>query len=255
MPGQEAKQAMSIYDDPRHYDFLLGDHMEDLDFYRARAQGAKGSILELACGTGRLTLPLAAGGLEVTGLDLSEAMLERAREKAKVSAVNAAFVQGDIRDFHLSKKFELVFLPYNSMQHLHRRGELESLFSCVREHLADSGRFILDVHHPDLGLLKRQPGEIFSLGREVKSSDGFIVSGEEVNYDEASQIYSIRWHYAKPATGEARSDELKLRMFFPQELDALLAYNGLELREKYGNFEGKPFATGDAKQVAVCGLS
>ena len=243
-----------IYDHPRHYDFLLGDHMDDLDFYRARAQAAEGPILELACGTGRLTLPLAAGGLDILGLDLSEAMLERAREKAKAAGVSAKFVQGDIRDFQLGKKFELIFLPYNSMQHLKRRGELEALFSCVRQHLTDDGRFILDVHHPDLELLKRKPGEIFSLGREVKGEDGMIVAGEEVNYDEASQVYSIRWHYTRPGGDETRIEELELRMFFPQELDALLTYNNLEIREKYGNFTGKPFATGDTKQILVCAL-
>jgi hypothetical protein len=159
-----------------------------------------------------------------------------------------------MRDFHLSRKFELIFLPYNSLQQLHTRAELEALFSCVREHLADSGRFIADVQSPDLGLLNRRPGEIFGLGREVRSSDGYIVSGEEVSYDDAAQVYSIRWHYAQPASGATRSDALKLRMFFPQELDTLLACNGLELREKYGDFDGRPFASGAAKQIVVCGL-
>jgi SAM-dependent methyltransferase len=245
---------VSLYDKPKHYDFLLGDHAEDLEFYKARALAAQGPILELACGTGRLTLPLAASGLEITGLDSSEAMLARAREKAAAAGLNPSFITADMRDFHLGKKFELIFLPYNSMQHLHSRLELEALFACVREHLAEGGRFILDVQHPNLDLIRREPGEIFDLGREVKDADGFLVSGEEVHYDDAAQVYSIRWHYAKPGTEETRSEELRLRMFFPQELDALLTYNQFEIREKYGNFEGKIFAARDAKQILVCAL-
>jgi SAM-dependent methyltransferase len=187
-------------------------------------------------------------------LDLNPAMLDRAKEKALAAKLSPTFIAADMRDFHLGKKFELIFLPYNSMQHLQSRPELEALFSCVREHLAEGGRFILDVQHPNLDLLRREPGEIFDLGREVKDADGFVVTGEEVHYDDAAQIYSIRWHYAKPGTEEARSEELRLRMFFPQELDALLTYNQLEIREKYGDFNGKPFAPGDSKQILVCAL-
>ena len=242
-----------LYSDGRHYDALLGDQTADLDFYLKQAKAAGGPVLELACGTGRLTLPLARAGLAITGLDLSQPMLEVAREKAALENLNIEWVRADMRDFSLGRKFSLILLPYNSLEHLHDAASLRALFAQVRAHLASGGRFILDVHMPSLSLLNRKPGEIYPVAGEIgKAPDGSVVVGEEVDYDDASQVYHILWHYSQVGDAEPRVDELKLRMFFPQELDALLRQNGFEILGKYADFEGHAFGPGALKQVLAC---
>ena len=236
-----------LYSDGRHYDALLGELFEDVDYYASAVRGLPGGVLELACGTGRITLPLAAANADVTGLDLNQPMLIRALEKAKAAKVAARFVQGDMRDFDLKRQFARILLPYNSFEHIHDLADAESLLACVRRHLAPGGLFMMDVHQPQLELLSRKPGEIFGVSTLGPAPDGTQVTGEEIRYDNATQVYTIRWHY-----DSARIDELRLRMYFPKELDALLHYNGFKVIKKYGDYAKAPYGPDSLKQIFVC---
>jgi len=101
-------------------------------FYKDLARQTGGPILELACGTGRLTLPLARDGHEVVGLDASPAMLRAARAKAEAEEVEITFVQGDMRSFHLGRRFLLVILCCNSLAHLTTNETVRASLACVR---------------------------------------------------------------------------------------------------------------------------
>ena len=116
-------------------------------------------MLELACGTGRLTIPIAQSDVEIVGLDLSPSMLAHARTKAAAAEVEIQFVEGDCRSFALPRKFALIFMAFNSMQHLHDQASLAGLFGSVRKHLAPEGKFIFDVFNPKIALLARSGGE------------------------------------------------------------------------------------------------
>jgi len=133
-------ERLPLYRDGRVYDAMNRAMTSDLAFYLSEAKAAKGSILELACGTGRLTIPIAQGGVEIVGLDSSPSMLSHARAKAEAANVRVEWVEADCRNFELGRKFALIFLPFNSMQHLHEHSSLEALFRCVRTHLAEKGR-------------------------------------------------------------------------------------------------------------------
>jgi hypothetical protein len=122
----------------------------------------------------------------------------------------------------------------------------------VKAHLAPGGRFILDAHQPSLSLLNRRPGEIYPVDGDMgKAPDGSVVVGEEVDYDESTQVYRIRWHYSQLDAAPPRMDELKLRMFFPQELDALAHYNGFKILQKFGDFKEAPHGPGSLKQILI----
>src|ERR1700733_5960948 len=107
-----------LYDNPALYDALLpvGAH---LPYYAGLARQASGHILELACGTGQLTVPLAGTGLRIAGLDLSEPMLRTARERASNAKVSVEYVLGGMRNFSLGRQFALIFIARNSLLHLH----------------------------------------------------------------------------------------------------------------------------------------
>ena len=112
-------ESIPLYRDGRHYDALNSFLVADIPFYEEEARKAGGLVLELACGTGRLTIPIARSGVEIVGLDLSASMLAHARTKAKALGVDIEFVEGDCRSFDLGRKFALIFMAFNSMQHLH----------------------------------------------------------------------------------------------------------------------------------------
>lgn len=224
--------------------------LSDLPFYERRCRAAGGPILELCCGTGRLTLPLLRAGLDVTGLDFTESMLERARAKAAEQGLPDRFLHGDIRDFDLARRFALVYLPFNSLQNTYSIDDVLRVFDRVREHLAPGGTFVFDVFNPDLALMIARDGEpieryggVLDDGREVRIA-------EQCRYDAAGQVNRVTWHYR---VGDERfTARLDMRCFFPLELDALVRLAGWEVLERFGDFEEAPFTSASPKQILVC---
>src|SRR4051812_27986040 len=98
----------NLYDDARHYEALFPGP-NDLPFYRRQVAAYGGPVLELACGTGRLTIPLALDGADITGIDRSRSMLEAARSRAARHQVEVSFQEGDMRDYALGRKFKFIF--------------------------------------------------------------------------------------------------------------------------------------------------
>ena len=242
----------SIYDSGPEYDALAISHNvgSEAGFYDSFVP-PQGVALELACGTGRLTVPLAGRGIMITGLDNSEAMLHAAKIKAAAQGVSPVFVLGDMRGFDLNAQFDLIFLPNNSLGHLHTLPEIRSCFTSVLRHLSPQGRFIVDMFSPSLRLLLREPDKSYPI-TEYTRSDGITVAvSETVFYDAAAQVLHALWHYK--ADGEAADARpLDLRIFFPQELDALLTLSGFTLEAKYGSFDKSPFTGASRQQVLVC---
>ena len=242
----------TLYDDGADYDRLaMGDAADaETDFYAACCPSG-GSILELACGTGRLTLPLAERGFAVTGLDNSESMLATAEVKAATSGTAIDFVRADLRDFDLGRTFDLVFLPNNSLGHLHTLPDIQACFAAVRRHLSKTGRFVLEMFNPSLPLLMRDPNTQYPITKYVRADDQTVAVAETVRYDAATQISHGLWHYQ--VDGEPPDTRsLDLRVFFPQELDALLTLSGFTVAAKYGGFDRVPFTGESRRQLVVC---
>jgi SAM-dependent methyltransferase len=213
-------------------------------------------VLELACGTGRVTIPIAQSGVEIVGLDQSASMLAYARSKAADAGVNITWVEADCRQFELSRKFALIFMAFNSMQHLHDHESLAALFGNVRKHLAERGRFIFDVFNPSIAILNRDPSQRY-VERQYEDPDGrgTITLEQTAVYDDAAQVNRITWYFSLPGEKDFRVEQLPMRCFFPQELDLLVRANGFAIEEKFSNFERKPFAGGGMKQVVVCKMT
>lgn len=242
-----------VYRDGRHYDLQSADFVEDIAFYAKQIEAYGQPVLELACGTGRITIPLAEKGIRIAGLDVSEAMLARAREKAGEKGVDIDWIQADCRDFRLNGTFNLIFFPFNSITHLQDRESLEACLSCVKKHLTQEGRFIIDVFNPSLGVLLSDPTERRTV-REYDDPDGKgrVIITESNVYDAATQINKIRWHYDIGAGATTFTVKNNMRIYSPQELDGLLHYNGFEIEAKYGNYHQAPFVSTSQKQIIIC---
>jgi SAM-dependent methyltransferase len=247
-------ESIPLYRDGRHYDALNRPlNLADIPFYVEQARRAGGPVLELACGTGRVTIPIAQSGLEAAGLDRSTTMLAHARTKAAEAGVNIDWIEADCRQFALGRKFALIFMAFNSMQHLHDHASLAALFANVRSHLAPGGRFVFDVFNPSIAILGRDPTQRH-LERQYEDPEGrgTVTLETSAVYDDRAQVNDITCYFTLPESKDFRVEQLHLRCFFPQELDLLVRANGFEIEQKYGNFERKPFASGDMKQVVVC---
>jgi SAM-dependent methyltransferase len=239
------------YADPAHYDQENPEFAPDGPFLQALAQQVGGSVLELGCGTGRLTIPLARAGVAITGLDAVPAMLARAREKAGDLPIRWA--EADARSFSLGAAFNLIMDTGEVLQHALARPEHEAILANVRAHLAPQGRFVLSALLPRAELLtNREEHPWFSYvdaeGRQVQ------VSGT-VRYDPLGQVYHEdairRWQEAdgQPVT---RPAPLARRLFFPQELEALLHYNGFAVAQRYGDWDGSDLTQESPRLIFVC---
>lgn len=247
-------ESIPLYRDGRHYDALNRPlNLADVPFYVEEAKRAGGPVLELACGTGRVTIPIAQSGVEIVGLDQSATMLAHARTKAAEAQVNIQWIEADCRQFALGRKFALIFMAFNSMQHLHDHASLAALFANARSHLAPGGRFVFDVFNPSIAILNRDPNQRH-LEREYEDPEGrgTVTLETTAVYDDAAQVNHITCYFSLAENRDFRVEQLHLRCFFPQELDLLVRANGFEIEQKFGNFERKPLASGDMKQVVIC---
>ena len=121
----------------------------DVEFWVEECRAAGGPVLELGCGTGRVTIPVAAAGVDVTGLDNSDSMLKRARRKSVADEVEVSWMEGDMRTFDLGRRFALIYVPLASFAHLSGPGDAEACLARVRRHLPPGGRFAVDLMNPD----------------------------------------------------------------------------------------------------------
>lgn len=241
-----------LYDEGRHYDLLMPGP-NDLPFYESQANKYGGPVLELACGTGRLTVPLRLAGADITGLDRSREMLEVARSKTERHGTEIEYVHADARSYSLGRLFRLIFIANNSLSHLLRREDVEACLRCVRQHLAPDGRFIVDIFTPSLHFLARDPARRYPVGEyEDPDGCGHVTVSETYKHDPATQVSHSTWHYQREGEPAAWDVSLDMRMFYPQEIDALLIYNGFVIEHKYGDFSETPYAAGSPKQVIVC---
>lgn len=143
----------SLYDDADLYDLVAPPDAAMERFYVEEAGGPGQRVLDLACGSGRFTAPLAKSGALVIGGDLAEPMLARARSAMAERGASADFVQLDMRDFVLGRHFDAIVIAANSLMHLHSRADFMRAFSTIRQHLAPGGKLLFDVFVPSARLL------------------------------------------------------------------------------------------------------
>lgn len=240
-----------IYNNPVMYD-IESNQTVDIPFYLDLAKSYGDPILELACGTGRVSIPLALNGYQVTGIDISTPMIAHAKNKARDAGVEIDFKVADCRDFELHRKFGLIIMPYNAIAHIHDRSSHEALFASVCKHLKPEGRFSFDWFNPNEKILFRDPNRRYPAMKKFEMPDGTPVEITENNvYDKAAQINHVKWYY-KIGNNKEIVKELNMRILYPEELNALLHYNGLELEAKYGDYEKTPFTSESVHQVCVC---
>ena len=150
----------------------LNTFLSDLQFYKKWLPTNKEArILELCCGTGRLTIPIAQEVYNICGVDYTPSMLEQAKWKATEAGLEINFIEADIRTLDLQEKFDFIFIPFNSIHHLYRNEDLFKALACVRNHLKEGGLFLLDCFNPNIQyIVENEKGQ--AMIAEYTTDDG-----------------------------------------------------------------------------------
>lgn len=225
------EDVASHYDDdgPMFSSEVIGSTVE---FLAEVARG--GAALELGVGTGRIAIPLARRGVPVHGIDLSEAMVARLREKQGAETIGVTI--GDFATTRVEGSFRLAYLVFNTIMNLTTQEAQVACFENVARHLEPGGRFVVEVMVPDLRRLP--PGERFVT---------FSVSDTHVGvdeYDVTSQGLTSH-HYTD------KVDSIPFRYVWPAELDLMARIAGMKLRERWDDWDRTPFASESRKHVSV----
>ncbi|MGZ6778492.1 MAG: class I SAM-dependent DNA methyltransferase [Mycobacterium sp.] len=198
-----------------------------------------GRAIEFGIGTGRIALPLAQRGVEVHGIDLSKAMVERLRQKPGGAAIDVTI--GDFADTRVPGEFSLAYLIFNTINNLTTQDEQVACFINAAAHLAPGGFFVIEVGVPALRLLP--PGQRavpFDVGDRFWAYDLF---------DCATQ--SMSSNYVDDADGNARLWSIPFRYVWPAELDLMARIAGLVLVERWQDWDGMPFTHESTRHVSV----
>ena len=228
----------------------------DVQFYvgLAKEVGAAGhSVLELGCGTGRVTIPIAQAGIEVVGLDSAPAMLDVARRKAG-GAANPRWVIGDMAGFRLEERFGLVIIPFRSFLLLLSVEEQKACLSRIREHLVEGGRLALNIFNPSILAIAQWLGDRgerwlrsqIGPGRERWANRRYNPATQELNETRTDVELSD-----EGAVIQRVERNLRLRWVWRHEMEHLLRLSGFEVDALYGWFDGSPFTDESEEMVWV----
>ncbi|MBI4957314.1 MAG: class I SAM-dependent methyltransferase [Myxococcales bacterium] len=250
-----ARGSADHYLDPLHYVATYRGRRDDVRYYHAHARALGGPVLEYGCGAGRIALPLARVGLEVTGVDASAQMLGHFRQtlagEPRDVRARVRLRRGDMRGVRLAGRFPLVLCTFNSFLHLYTRRDVERFLARVAAHLAPGGTFVFDVSLPVAADLARAPDDRHHAPRFRHGSTGELVRySERFDYDPLDQVLLVhmRFEPLDAGRGAPRAKRprppwetvLAHRQFYPQELEALLHYNGFAVTTVHGDFTLSP---------------
>jgi SAM-dependent methyltransferase len=243
---------LSAFADPV-LDELAGGplQLENTLFYDTISQ-AQGPVLELGCGYGRVTIPLAQRGIDITGLDLSAPSLDYARQQAADLPIR--WIEADVRDFHLGMGYALIFARGCIFNFMLRRMDQEAMLACVREHMGHGARFLFDVCyvHPD-ELVDDREEEEWATVTDPQGRRLYVAGKSRFEHQRQLWIQTCT-HRLENAEGElvAPPWELTLRYLMPQEVEALLHYNGFQVIARYADWDGTPVSEDRPAEVYIC---
>jgi SAM-dependent methyltransferase len=244
------------YEDPAYYTKTYKNRLEDVRFYVDLARARGGPVLEYGCGNGRITIPIARHAIEVTGVDLSAPMLadleQRLRGETEEIRSHVRIVRGDMRKKRLGRRFPLIVSPFNALLHLYTRKDVEQFLARAREHLAPGGELVFDVSMPEAEEQSRDPARAYRTPGFVYPEVGPVRYAERFDYDRLRQILFVSMEFTPSRGGEPWMTPLCHRQFYPQELEALLHYNGWRIARASGDFVGGKLTRESAVIVLFC---
>jgi SAM-dependent methyltransferase len=233
------------FDDGDLFDVLFHDFRYGLDYYLDLAREAGGPVLDVACGTGRVLIPLLQAGVDVEGVDLFAPMLERLRRKAQALDLQPRLHQADMRAFRIPRRFALVIIPFNSFVHnLTSAAQIETLRRC-RDHLLPGGLLAFDGFFPGVEYLSQsQHIRVMEMETAHPATGLPVRIFDTRTFDRIAQLqHSVNEIEELDAQGRVTATHrsaTSIRWIFKAEMDLLLQVAGFARWEIYGGFDRRP---------------
>ncbi len=241
------------------YDDLYSWKKDDIKFYVEQAMNAGGPVLELGCGTGRISIPIADKHIEVYGLDSSKAMIQTARAKTSrlgKTLNNIHWIHADMIDFSIGIRFALVIIPFRGFMSLLTIEEQRVCLERIRQHLLPTGKLVFDIFVPDVELINDYEDTLFHYG-DVYDDAGLskLVIWHQNKFDNFNQINNER-SIIENVDGAGfvnwrRYMDFKVRYSHRFEMQYLLELTGFEILALYGDFDGTYFCDTSTDMVWI----
>ena len=239
------------------YDSVFSYVVDDILFYVEEATRADGTVLELGCGTGRVSIPIAQAGIDVVGIDSSSTMLTRTREKSqKAGTQNLKLLCADMCDFNVSSKFDLVIIPFRGLLSLLSVDDQIRTLTNIKRHLVPDGKLIFDIFVPDLNMMV-QEGDVPYHFRDVTDMEtgNRLIIWNQASYDPFSQVMDIRTTIERLDNSGLVSSKMyrdfALRYIFRWEMHHLLGLCGYDVQALYGDFKRGDFREDSTEMIWV----
>lgn len=239
---------LSEFQSPEAYDCEFGTYEPEGPFYQDLARQLGGPVLDLACGTGRLAIPLARMGHAVTGIDLAGPMLAHARRKSADLPVR--WVLGDCRNFDLAERFALALMSGNAFQAYLTDADQQALVARVHRHLNPGGRFAFETRNPRPADLRGYETESYWHSYTDPAGRKIDVSLIE-RYDAAAAVLDCQvFRRTAGSADPPRKSRIRIRYTDRHTIAALLRGAGFAIEAQYGDFDRSP-ASDEAPSIVT----
>jgi len=248
------KSKPSPYDAPELYDLLFEAFDFDLSYWLDVARKAKGPILEIGCGTGRVLLAIRREGFDIDGLDSSRAMIARLRRKAAEEKLSVRAEVADMRDFAMGRRYARIFCAFNGFAHCDTTEDQIRVLKCCRAHLKPDGAVVVHMSYPGPGYWAEPDGPPV-LEQEAKKPGGDRIQlwdrrKKDVVHQRQESELEIRDYSARNGSTAVHKFSTSQRWVYRFELELLFRAAGFARWDVLGGFDGRPLRSADDQMVA-----
>lgn len=229
--------------------------LDDVELY-SQFTSPDSEVLELGCGTGRVTVPLAKKSKHLTGIEISEPMLDQA--KAKCQENNVSLILDDITSMSLNKKFDLIIAPFRVLQCLEQQEQVDGIFTVIRNHLKESGTAILNVFNPHFSKEEMAEKwiteeETFCGETQLKNGDTLKLWDTRKHLDAENQVLHPEMIYRRYRNNElvdSHTNPICMRYWYPNQFKQLIESNGFTVTDSWGGYKKEVYGEGPELVVA-----
>ena len=239
---------------PQTYDEQFWWKKDDIEFWKSLIPNKSNSVLELAAGTGRIGIPLIKENIKYTGIDLSEKYVKHANSKLPQS-ICPLFYHEDMRSFKLNKKYDIIFIGFNSFLHLLTNDDASKCLRSIKQHMKKTSLLFIDMFIPHPLFLYRPESSRLHI---VDFYDSSIKNNSKIEetllYDSKSEIASVVWHYLNEEGQEYMKFKFKMKMYYPDTINKLLIDEGFTIHKVWGSYAHTKCNEESTLQIYKCSL-
>ncbi|MFA9558273.1 class I SAM-dependent methyltransferase [Evansella sp. AB-rgal1] len=244
------------YNDPILYDKENEAFQSDISFLLEMAKKQGGVIIDVACGTGRATIPLAKEGFQLIGVDIHSEMINEAKRKAAKLDLQIEWLKQDCTILNLPCKSNFIYTVGNSFQHFLTNEAQDRLLTSVNKHLEIDGVFVFNIRFPSPEeLLQPSTEEYWKTYVDPETHNTVVVSTIS-SYDSLRQIQHYttirKYKNNQGVLVDEKITNISLRYVFPQEMERMLFSNGFEIEHIYKDWAGNPITNDSYEMIYVC---